>query len=961
MPDTQTTPADSQSDLDAIIAGMAQAPSQDRARAPLPAQVQPDYRIPMPTSLQPQQQPSLPNVWPPISPTTGQPMPTYGTHTPDGRYVTGPQGTVVQQPGELVPGSRPGQLPPELQPGQLPPQLDPRRPYQIASADPTQVAVAQPAGRYSLGNQPGPWPAANPNSPRYDPATAPALPGETPDETAALNRFMAHETGNRGNIINDWAAKNPALYYDPKNPRTCQGYWQMVNSTWLDGARRAGVDLNQFPTAMTADYQTQRRVALALYRSYGDRPWRAQPGAGELGDREHLRPQQPLPAEPRGYQDWGKDPPGGYTPASARDFGPGPQGQQQGQFGQPPQPGGLERVLNGIGPLLLGIASLALHLPLSTAITAYGAMARAQDNGQREAYERNRTRMQDAAKEAAAQQSMESRDASDAFVEYGNNNPQGLQQQLAQIALKYNDPVMYRMAERGDLNGIHQLQQQRDLYNQDLLKGNRAAQEEQDRQAQNRAVQAMDDKWRQEHPNASQADFDIAHNEHIGEAARAGTKTTSAGTGEEAKVYNVVDKDTGKPTGKQVRVGKNGGTFDLNGQPTQLAPNEKLGDEAGVKSTQDKPEQEGEVRNVLGPDGKPTGQQVREGKTGGYFDPDSGERVHLKPGETIQQPGRGAADTLEPTKPYDVLKDGKVVRTVLARERKDRPGFVDAQSGDEIKLGEGEALQPHQKPANDSLEVSKPYDIVDDKGHIVKPNVMLRERKDQAGYVHSETGDPLVLEKGQSVKQITPTTSGGGRAGAQVLRQLVGGREVLSDLENAVRLPVGTTTGPLGSVHPGPSVRDALIGDLTRKLTDQDSQLMQASMASMERELSVLMSPVYGGNWAAQQISPLIPKSGDTIQTVIFKLARLAQSADNALEAASKSPILSNEEQQYANDLRSKIKEAIPWSSGDAMDFVYRGRPKESFGAYVQRQGIGQDRGGQPKSSLPPGVTVEVK
>jgi len=49
-------------------------------------------------------------------------------------------------------------------------------------------------------------------------------------------------------------------------------------------------------------------------------------------------------------------------------------------------------------------------------------------------------------------------------------------------------------------------------------------------------------------------------------------------------------------------------------------------------------------------------------------------------------------------------------------------------------------------------------------------------------------------------------------------------------LQNAVALPVGTTIGPLGTVQTGPSVMGALHGDLVRTLTDQDSQLMQASM-----------------------------------------------------------------------------------------------------------------------------------
>ena len=243
------------------------------------------------------------------------------------------------------------------------------------------------------------------------------------------------------------------------------------------------------------------------------------------------------------------------------------------------------------------------------------------------------------------------------------------------------------------------------------------------------------------------------------------------------------------------------------------------------------------------------------------------------------------------------------------------------------------------KAGGAGLEASKMFDVLDDSGKVVR-TVMARERRDAAGFIDSQSGQPLELKPGEHLKQITATTSGGGRAGAQVLRQQIGGREVLSDLQNAVRLPVGTTTGLLGGHQPGTSILGALQGDLTRSLTGQDAQLMQASMASLTRELSVLMSPVYGGNYASQQIEPLVPKEGDTVGTVMFKLARLSQSADNALEAISKSPILSNEQQEYAVDLRKQLDQAIPWTPQQAMDFARQGQGGQSFGDFVKGGGL---------------------
>lgn len=630
MSGATTSNYQSTDDINAIIAGMGGAPPRDQARAPLPASLQPGYRPTIPSQLQPQ--PRAP--WtPPVTQPSQQPAPS--------------------------------QVP--LQP-------------QPAQPQPAQVAANQP-GRFTVGHQPGPWPAAYPNSPVINPANAPGLPGETPQETADLNRHMSHESQGR-NIINNDAARNPALYYDPQNPRTCQGYWQMVNSTWADGARRAGVNLNQYPTAMSAPYEVQRQVALALYRSYGNKPWEPQPGAGERGDRFALAQQQLMPATPRAYNEWGRPPPGmGMNVPGAMP--------QPNQFGQ---------IMTGIAPLLLAIGSLALRLPLSSAITAYGAMARAQQNGQNLEYQRNRTRWRDQLGEAAAQQTLESQDAADAFSEYGNNNPEGLRQRLEQIAMKYNDKPMWDLAEQGKLNEIHELQKQRDMRNQYLVKLNRGAQEQ------------------------------------------------------EGEVHNVVDAD-GKPTGQQVREGRTGGLFDLNGQPVQLQPGERLETKGA-----EKPEQESEARNVLGPDGKPTGQQVREGKTGGLFDLD-GNRVHLKQGETLA-PARGTAE--KPEQEGEVKNvlgaDGKPTGQQV---REGKTGGLFDLNGQPVQLKPGERLETKGAAEPGAGEMEGPvYNVI---GADQKPTGRQVRAGKRGGLYDVSTNQPATLGPGETVQEAgRPSAAGSG-------------------------------------------------------------------------------------------------------------------------------------------------------------------------------------------------------
>jgi hypothetical protein len=238
------------------------------------------------------------------------------------------------------------------------------------------------------------------------------------------------------------------------------------------------------------------------------------------------------------------------------------------------------------------------------------------------------------------------------------------------------------------------------------------------------------------------------------------------------------------------------------------------------------------------------------------------------------------------------------------------------------------------------FEASKTVQVLDKDGAVVR-TFLARERKDSPGWVVSQSGEPVKLEEGQQIREVSPGAAGaGGRAGQQVVRQEIGAREVQSDLENAVNLPVGTTTGMLGSVVPGTSMPEALKGDLARQLTSNEAALMQASMAGVSRELSILMSPVYGGHWAATAMDPLIPQEGNSIGVSLFKLARIRQSADNALEALSHSNLVSNDEKEYAKTMRKSLSNAIFWTPAQALSFTMRGKPSESFADFVKSHGI---------------------
>jgi hypothetical protein len=54
---------------------------------------------------------------------------------------------------------------------------------------------------------------------------------------------------------------------------TASGYYQIINGTWQQFAPQVGVDLNQYPTAMSAPQAVQAQVAGAIYNAQGFSPW----------------------------------------------------------------------------------------------------------------------------------------------------------------------------------------------------------------------------------------------------------------------------------------------------------------------------------------------------------------------------------------------------------------------------------------------------------------------------------------------------------------------------------------------------------------------------------------------------------------------------------------------------------------------------------------------------------------
>jgi hypothetical protein len=106
------------------------------------------------------------------------------------------------------------------------------------------------------------------------------------DKATALKQIAQRESGGDPTALNYVAKEDPTAY---DRGATASGKYQIVNSTWAEGARLAGVDVSKYPTARSAPEAVQDQVASALWDKHGNAPWQ------------------------KGAQDWVKGPGGRYT------------------------------------------------------------------------------------------------------------------------------------------------------------------------------------------------------------------------------------------------------------------------------------------------------------------------------------------------------------------------------------------------------------------------------------------------------------------------------------------------------------------------------------------------------------------------------------------------------------------------------------------------------------------------
>lgn len=91
----------------------------------------------------------------------------------------------------------------------------------------------------------------------------------------ALDLIAKYESGGR-NI--EQGVVGPSGGYNPSvgrvtGPSSASGPWQMIDPTWRSAASAVGIDTNQYPRAITAPVELQRKAAQFLFDTQGFKPW----------------------------------------------------------------------------------------------------------------------------------------------------------------------------------------------------------------------------------------------------------------------------------------------------------------------------------------------------------------------------------------------------------------------------------------------------------------------------------------------------------------------------------------------------------------------------------------------------------------------------------------------------------------------------------------------------------------
>jgi len=187
--------------------------------------------------------------------------------------------------------------------------------------------------------------------------------------------------------------------------------------------------------------------------------------------------------------------------------------------------------------------------------------------------------------------------------------------------------------------------------------------------------------------------------------------------------------------------------------------------------------------------------------------------------------------------------------------------------------------------------------------------------------------------------------AGKGVQQAQYQRIINASNEMVRDLENISKMPAGATVGLVAGMPTEGGITDLTKSMLTRKFTPLGDQLMNIVTTGLARNAGTIEAAgsAYGIAGLSEQIGKqLAPQPGAPVYTRLTQLAQAAQIADAGLETLLNNPAVPKQEKQFLTDLRTKMKEAVPFTVRDLLEMKYgKVSDAETLGGVARRMGLG--------------------
>jgi len=179
----------------------------------------------------------------------------------------------------------------------------------------------------------------------------------------------------------------------------------------------------------------------------------------------------------------------------------------------------------------------------------------------------------------------------------------------------------------------------------------------------------------------------------------------------------------------------------------------------------------------------------------------------------------------------------------------------------------------------------------------------------------------------------------------------VNATEFVRTLQNITDLPAESTSGMFGGKTAG-SLFTAPVEAAANTLTTDSVQRYNSEMGGLGNHLSWMVSGGLSPSVSVQEKfdSILKIKEGDSHATVLTKLARARQEAENVLAVKMKSRLMSPEMKEMLKGLDDDLKKTIPFTVSDVNKWANAKDKKETFGQFMGRT-IGAEPGSKPQGA----------